>query len=57
MAMEANTETVAPPSTQYGIVVRTEENFGISPAMSRIAAAIPRTQRFTTFVVVTIPTF
>ena len=48
MAIEANTETVAPPSTQYGIVVRTEENFGISPAMSRIAAAIPRTQRFTT---------
>ena len=30
IAIDANTETVAPPSTQYGIVVSTEENFGIN---------------------------
>jgi hypothetical protein len=57
MAIDAKTDTVAPPRTQYGIVVSSDENFGISPATSRITAARPSTQRFTTFVVATIPTF
>ena len=57
IVIEANTEIVAPPSTQYGIVVSREENFGINPAASNIAAASPITTRLTTFVVDTIPTF
>ena len=57
MAMEANTEIVAPPRTHWGIVVSSAENFGKNPAISMITAARPRTQRLTTFVVVTMPTF
>ena len=57
MAMDAKTDTVAPPSTQYGIVVKRDENFGITPAINRISAAPPSTQRLITFVVATIPTF
>ena len=55
--MDAKTDTVAPPSTQYGIVVKRDENFGITPAINRISAAPPSTQRLITFVVATIPTF
>ena len=57
MAMDANTEMVAPPSTHCGIVVRSAENFGTNPASRIIPAASPNTTRFTTFVVATIPTF
>ncbi len=57
MAMDANTDTVAPPSTQDGIVVSMEENFGISPATSRMPAAMANTRLATTFVEDTIPTF
>ena len=57
MAMDANTETVAPPSTAYGIVVKRAENLGNTPAMKMIIAASPRVTLFTTFVVATIPTF
>ena len=57
MAMEAKTEIVAPPRTHCGIVVKRAENFGTNPAIIRITAASPRTQRLITFVVVTIPTF
>ena len=55
--IEANTDTVAPPSTQLGIVVKSEENLGISPAIKRIPAAIAKTLFATTFVEETIPTF
>ena len=55
--IEANTETVAPPNTQYGIVVNAAENFGKKPAIIIIMAAKPNTQRLITFVVVIIPTF
>lgn len=48
MAMDAKTDTVAPPSTQYGIVVKRDENFGITPAINRISAAPPSTQRLIT---------
>lgn len=57
MAMEANTETVAPPNTQFGMVSSTEENLGISPATKRMPAASPNTLFATTFVDDTIPTF
>ena len=57
MAIMANTDTVAPPSTQEGTVVSRAENLGISPASTIITAASPRTTRFTTFVMMTIPTF
>ena len=57
MAMEANTEIVAPPKTHCGMVVRRPENFGIMPAIIKMMAASPRTHRLMTFVVVTIPTF
>ena len=57
MAMEANTDTVAPPSTHWGMVVRRAENFGMIPATPRMAAARPKTQRLMTLVVVTMPTF
>ena len=57
MAMVANTETVAPPSTQEGMVVSKEENLGRIPAINKIAADSPRTTRLTTLVVTTIPTF
>ena len=43
IAIDANTETVAPPSTQYGIVVSTEENFGINPAIRIIIAEVSNT--------------
>ena len=56
MAMVANTETVAPPSTQEGMVVSREENFGRIPATNRITADRPSTTRFTTLVVTTMPT-
>ena len=36
MAMEANTEIVAPPKTHCGMVVRRPENFGIMPAIIKI---------------------
>ena len=52
MAMDANTETVAPPSTHWGIVVRMAENLGTIPAIPRITAASPSTHRLITFVVV-----
>ena len=35
MAMVENTATVAPPSTHWGMVVRTAENLGTTPASSR----------------------
>jgi hypothetical protein len=57
IAIDANTETVAPPSTQYGIVVSTEENFGINPAIRIIIAEVSNTLFATTFVEPTIPTF
>ena len=57
IAIEANTDIVAPPSTHNGIVVRSAENLGISPAIRIIIPASPRTALFITFVVVTIPTF
>ena len=55
--MVANTETVAPPSTQEGMVVSKEENLGRIPAINKITADSPRTTRLTTLVVTTIPTF
>ena len=57
IAIDANTETVAPPSTQYGIVVSTEENFGINPAIRIIIAEVSNTHFATTFVEPTKPTF
>ena len=57
MAMDENTETVAPPNTHCGIVVRMAENFGISPAERSIKAVTANTFLLTTFVVDTIPTF
>ena len=44
-------------SQHCGIVVKSAENFGTNPAIRRITAASPRTQRLMTLVVVTIPTF
>ena len=55
--MAANTVRVAPPSTHWGTLVRKAENFGSIPAIPNIMAARAATQRFTTLVVVTIPTF
>ena len=55
--MEAKTDTVAPPRTQYGIVVNTEENFGTRPATRSTIAAVLKTLLATTFVDPTIPTF
>lgn len=57
MAMDANTEATAPPSTHYGIVRSSAENFGIRPAMSRNVADKVNTRLATTFVEPTIPTF
>ena len=57
IAMEEKTETVAPPRTHWGIVVRRAENFGTSPAIRSISAVRANTRLFTTFVVETIPTF
>ena len=57
IAIEANTEIVAPPSTHNGIVVSSAENLGIRPAISITTPASPSTTLFITFVVVTIPTF
>ncbi len=57
MAMEENTDTVAPPRTHWGIVVRRAENLGTRPAMRSIRAVSPNTLLLTTFVVETIPTF
>lgn len=57
MVIMAKTETVAPPSTQEGMVVKREANRGTKPAIRMITAARPSTQRFTTFVMVTMPTF
>ena len=39
MVIMANTDTVAPPMTLWGMVVRTEENLGTRPATSSTAAA------------------
>ena len=57
IAIDANTDIVAPPSTHNGIVVRSAENLGIRPATSITTPASPRTTLLITFVVVTIPTF
>ena len=57
IAIEANTDIVAPPSTHNGIVVSTAENLGISHATRMIIADIQSTTLLITFVVVTIPTF
>ena len=57
IAMEAKTETVAPPRTHWGIVVRSAENLGINPAARSMNAVSAITFLFTTFVDDTIPTF
>ena len=57
MAMVENTATVAPPKTHWGMVVRAEENFGTTPARRRKAPVRAKTQRLTTLLVATIPTF
>ena len=57
IAIEENTDTVAPPSTHCGMVVRRAENLGAKPAIRSISAVRPNTLRLTTFVVETIPTF
>ena len=57
MAMVENTATVAPPSTHWGMVVRTAENLGTTPASSRKPPVMANTQRFTTLLVATMPTF
>ena len=57
MAIDANTEATAPPSTHCGIVRSSAENFGIRPAMRRNVADIANTRLATTLVDPTIPTF
>ena len=57
MVIMANTETVAPPMTLWGMVVSREENLGTKPATARITAAKANTARLTTRLTVTIPTF
>ena len=57
MAMVENTATVAPPSTHWGMVVRTAENLGTTPASSRKPPVMANTHRFITLLVATIPTF
>ena len=57
MAMVENTATVAPPSTHWGMVVRMAENFGTTPASSKKTPVMAKTVRFTTLLVVTMPTF
>ena len=57
MAMVENTVTVAPPSTHWGMVVSTAANLGDTPASSKNAPAKVNTVRFTTLLVVTMPTF
>ena len=57
MVIMANTDTVAPPMTLWGMVVRTEENLGTRPATSRTAAARVKTRRLITRLTVTMPTF
>ncbi len=57
MAMVENTVTVAPPSTHWGMVVSTAENFGQIPASSRKRPVRVKTVRLTTLLVATMPTF
>ena len=57
MAMVENTATVAPPKTHWGMVVSAAENFGTTPARRRKTPVRAKTQRLTTLLVATIPTF
>ena len=57
IAIDANTEATAPPSTHCGIVRSNAENLGIKPATSKIPAEVANTFLATTFVEPTIPTF
>ena len=57
MAMVENTVTVAPSSTHWGMVVSSAANLGEMPASSRNPPAMANTVRFTTLLVVTMPTF
>ena len=57
MVMVANTEMVAPPTTHWGMVERTEANLGMKPATSMMRAARANTARLMTLLTVTIPTF
>ena len=50
-------DATAPPSTHWGIVRSSAENFGISPATIRMPAAMLNTFLDTTLVEPTIPTF
>ena len=53
----ANTEIVAPPITDWGIVVKIDANLGINPAIRKTPAANVNTILLTTRFTVTIPTF
>ena len=57
MAMVENTVMVAPPRTHWGMVVSSAANLGDTPASSKKPPAMAKTVRFTTRLVVTMPTF
>ena len=57
MVMAAKTESVAPPMTHCGMVVRAAASLGISPATNNTRAAKAKTARLITLFTVTIPTF
>jgi len=57
MVMVAKTEIVAPPMTAWGMVVRTADSLGTSPATSRTMDAKAKTALLMTRFTVTMPTF
>ena len=57
MAMVEKTVIVAPPRTHWGMVVSTAANLGDNPASSKKPPVMVKTTRFTTLLVVTMPTF